>query len=367
MDCHDGSYLSGTVGTQTCAVCPSGCLTCDSNTNCFTCDTAAHYVFVGTLCNCRVGYSPGAGGVCSAVCGDSLVATEEECDDGNAGAGDGCDATCHVEPDYTCFAFPGDPSTCSYNKPLNLTINNITKVPGQNSLTLNLSIGPMLPNLSTLNFSSILSTNLPLSNPRVIVNPDGTLSITYDYNTTIDGSSLQLTVNPASADQSFFALPPSVIDIPLNSDDNLPLTYYNESVYEKEQQYDKAYKAGVGIAYGVLGVGLLCDKVNGVELFGVWQVAFLSLSTINHVQPFLAPLMKLGIVNGINSMVDFNSSTVPVRVSAIDYTAEFLQNVNYMLILVLADVLIGALVYLVGNFVPKYKEKMQDIGLRMLK
>lgn len=96
-------------------------------------------------------------------------------------------------------------------------------------------------------------------------------------------------------------------------------------------------------------------------------MAFLSLSTINKVQPFLAPLMKLGMVNGINSMVDFNSSAVPNRVSAIDYAAEFLHNVNYMLVLVLADLLIGTILYVVGSFVPKYKEKMQEVGLRMLK
>jgi len=40
----------------------------------------------------------------------AVVGTRCECDDGNTADGDGCDATCRVEPCWTCS---GDPSTCS--------------------------------------------------------------------------------------------------------------------------------------------------------------------------------------------------------------------------------------------------------------
>ena len=43
------------------------------------------------------------------VCGDGDVETNETCDDGNLGPGDGCDAACQVEPFYTCT---GEPSVC---------------------------------------------------------------------------------------------------------------------------------------------------------------------------------------------------------------------------------------------------------------
>ena len=43
------------------------------------------------------------GNVCVAnFCGDGVRAGGEECDDGNNGPTDGCDATCHVEAGYTC-------------------------------------------------------------------------------------------------------------------------------------------------------------------------------------------------------------------------------------------------------------------------
>jgi cysteine-rich repeat protein len=46
----------------------------------------------------------------SASCGDSVVQAGEQCDDGNTASGDGCSATCQIEPCYTCT---GQPSVCT--------------------------------------------------------------------------------------------------------------------------------------------------------------------------------------------------------------------------------------------------------------
>ncbi len=43
------------------------------------------------------------------VCGDSVITAPEECDDGDADPGDGCDANCEVEDGFDCT---GEPSTC---------------------------------------------------------------------------------------------------------------------------------------------------------------------------------------------------------------------------------------------------------------
>ncbi len=40
------------------------------------------------------------------VCGDSLHDLDEGCDDGNLVAGDGCDATCQLEPGWSCIPGP---------------------------------------------------------------------------------------------------------------------------------------------------------------------------------------------------------------------------------------------------------------------
>lgn len=46
----------------------------------------------------------------TAVCGDSAITGLERCDDGNATPGDGCGATCQIEPGFACT---GQPSTCT--------------------------------------------------------------------------------------------------------------------------------------------------------------------------------------------------------------------------------------------------------------
>ncbi|WP_431603497.1 DUF4215 domain-containing protein [Corallococcus macrosporus] len=43
-------------------------------------------------------------------CGDGAISPREECDDGNTTAGDGCNATCGIEPGYGCT---GAPSACA--------------------------------------------------------------------------------------------------------------------------------------------------------------------------------------------------------------------------------------------------------------
>jgi cysteine-rich repeat protein len=50
-----------------------------------------------------------------AICGDGSVDSPELCDDNNTTAGDGCDATCQVEPGFSCV---GEPSVCVELGPL---------------------------------------------------------------------------------------------------------------------------------------------------------------------------------------------------------------------------------------------------------
>jgi fibro-slime domain-containing protein len=45
---------------------------------------------------------PPGGGGCTTKCGDGLILSGEECDDGNAVSGDGCSAACKVEDGFTC-------------------------------------------------------------------------------------------------------------------------------------------------------------------------------------------------------------------------------------------------------------------------
>ncbi|CAJ1437050.1 unnamed protein product [Effrenium voratum] len=61
-------------------------------------------------CQVEAGYTCGTGegvtaglSLCTPICGDSLLRAPEQCDDGNAGKGDGCDETCQLEQGYQCW------------------------------------------------------------------------------------------------------------------------------------------------------------------------------------------------------------------------------------------------------------------------
>ena len=54
----------------------------------------------------------GSPSVCTPECGDATLDAGEECDDGDTAGGDGCSASCTVETGYTCV---GQPSVCTKN------------------------------------------------------------------------------------------------------------------------------------------------------------------------------------------------------------------------------------------------------------
>lgn len=102
--------LSACDGTQPPAPppepsCPAGQVLCSgacvdttaSNEHCGACGNAC-----GSGLTCTTGQ-------CRSVCGDGLLRAPESCDDGNTTPGNGCSATCTVEPGFSCS---GEPSTC---------------------------------------------------------------------------------------------------------------------------------------------------------------------------------------------------------------------------------------------------------------
>ena len=65
----------------------------------------------GDGCDATCAIEPGsschdAPSLCTAGCGDGTLGEGEQCEDGNSTAGDGCSATCTVEPGYVCAGTP---------------------------------------------------------------------------------------------------------------------------------------------------------------------------------------------------------------------------------------------------------------------
>jgi len=79
-----------------------------------TCDDADTDSGDGCSATCAIepGYScHDAPSICSAGCGNGTLGEGEQCDDADTDSGDGCSATCTVEPGYVCAGTPL--STCT--------------------------------------------------------------------------------------------------------------------------------------------------------------------------------------------------------------------------------------------------------------
>ncbi len=64
-----------------------------------------------SFCDKEPGFDcTGTPSVCTTTCGDGIAAGTEQCDDGGLSDGDGCDSFCNEESGYDCS---GTPSTCS--------------------------------------------------------------------------------------------------------------------------------------------------------------------------------------------------------------------------------------------------------------
>ncbi|MDI3290033.1 DVUA0089 family protein [Polyangium sp. 15x6] len=108
-DCKSGVCTGNVCQTATCtdtvkngaetdADCGGGtCQTCDLGKGCLVNGDCTSNICAGNVC-------------VVSLCGDGLLTGAETCDDGNAVAGDGCDAACATEVGWLCA---GAPSACT--------------------------------------------------------------------------------------------------------------------------------------------------------------------------------------------------------------------------------------------------------------
>jgi fibro-slime domain-containing protein len=120
--CDDGNAVSGDGCTATCAqlegdyVCPTPGESCVSTVKCGdkkistgeTCDDGQATPKAGDGCDASCQLEPGwlcanPGEPCqAALCGDKIIAGNEQCEDGNAMSNDGCSDTCQLEDGFVC-------------------------------------------------------------------------------------------------------------------------------------------------------------------------------------------------------------------------------------------------------------------------
>lgn len=360
--CAAGTYLDRV--TLVCAACQFTCLTCNgpSSTNCQSCDPLNSRTLVGTACPCVSGYNdvgvalcvapPGtcnfgyqydtSTGTCLEICGDARVFTLP-CDDGNLLEGDGCSATCTVETNYTCaFGSPNTPSVCSYNQPVRFTLINTQKKLASNQVQFDFTVEPPLSPLRKLDFSTVISTTLQDSAQLSFAyDGNGSLMVTAQYNSSIQGRKVSLVFSPSDTQGMFFATPNSSLGFSVEPTNNLAADYYDDGVYSTMGAMNIACYALLGLSLACFAAGLIAGKFIGVEAVGVVQAAFLGLACVEYLPPLLAPLAGIGAVNGYNMPLG-DAGTLPYRIGILGFGAALSHSLNISLVILALPMLVAA-------------------------
>ena len=192
---------------------------------------------------CCTGYAySSATKTCVEVCGDGLL-FDYACDDGNTANGDGCSATCQIEPSYVCVNGSANTSSvCYYNGSVVVAVASAIKDPTSNSLALSYTISPIQPVLSVINGTD-LQPFITVSNPAATVTSaiydpaTGTVNVQVSYNASLQGQALNLNFNPPNTPVG--ALLPDISGKWVVSPTNhMSATYYPQSTYEKVRQLE---------------------------------------------------------------------------------------------------------------------------------
>lgn len=219
-----------------------------------------------------------------------------------------------------------------------------------------LSVSPVLSFVNNLNFSQILSTNLKgMGNINFSYDNYGVLTVTVDYNQSLQNSTVQLMLSPSVSGSGItFAMPNTNFEFMVSPTNNLAANFLDQGTYQTINTIDTCFKVVTYATLAFFVLGLFTSKFIGIEMIGVVQVAYISLLMINLLHPFLEPIKFINLVNGPNTAFQNDrlslTNPLPNRITALEFLPPLAYSVNYSLILLLFPPLFSLIFYLVAKY-----------------
>ena len=294
----------GVTSIGTCSTCPiDGCQTCTNLSACSVCKSS--YMKIGVLCyTCPTSCTCGgytlpkySNGDCSTVCGDGIVIFPYEgCDDGNTKSGDGCSSTCQVESLSTCS---GQPSTCYFTSTLTgVLVSSAVSSTSCNVITFNFQITPFLSLFSnpSINWTAAIApqnTSILYSTVSSSYS-NGVISETFTFNKNIQNLNLTFKINPIALLSSTYLLytVSSTFSFAVVPSNNIPAVYLSDATCSNIPATEKFTIAQESISYVGLLLSTISCKIVGLEMFGVLQLSYFSLSNYDYVPPALMGMLQ---------------------------------------------------------------------------
>ena len=185
----------------------------------------------------------------------------------------------------------------------------------------------------------------------------GTVGYRFKYTGNIVGARVKFLFTPKLmnvADVAYVPLYPVRFNI-TDSINSVQLKYREDSVCKAKEVVNNYIDTAEYASYGVLILSALPCKIVGLELFGVMQISFLSLGSMDQLNPIMSSFTKLSSTNGFKFNIDKNEPTntrrlqtsalTPNRVQTIGYASNFIRNCNFMLILTASIMVISFILY----------------------
>jgi hypothetical protein len=246
---------------------------------------------------------------------------------------------------------------------------SISKVPDENAIDILLELSPSELTLwDTVDFADIIyaSSPVPISNYKVTRNLNGTVTVTVQYAGDIQGKPIYVTVDPSKSNNPIFRLSHSSnATILVNPGNNQAAYNYPDYAYRLQSIISKVGSALSLAALGVFALGVISGKMVGVEMMAVIQISFLSLMTLDGLNPCFAAISSLKFVNGYNELSRLTSITdlfLPIPPKFIGLFSFFVNNLNFTLAIIVIPLLVAAVAFILSKTALKTNPRILTVA-----
>lgn len=181
---------------------------------------------------------------------------------------------------------------------LSASINyvGVTKVSTSNTVQIVYNVSPKdLPAFSSLDWKTVVAeqSNLGLKVTAVTFDSStGAVTFTADYAQSLNDQTAQLSFQfPPSA--PFDLLNATAVSVKLTTDNNLSLEVYSDDEYGSAAMVKTVATAASLLGLVMFLFGAFAGKLIGIELIAVFQISFLSLTTLENLSPSFESLSAL--------------------------------------------------------------------------
>lgn len=183
------------------------------------------------------------------------------------------------------------------------------------------------------------------------------VKFTADYTQPLNEKTAQLSFTfPPTA--PFDLLNSTTATVKLTADNNLSLEVYSEDDYSSAALVKTLATAASLLALAMFLFGAFAGKLIGIELIAVFQISFLSLTTLENLSPSFESLSMLAYSCGF-AVKNIQPSTAKVgrRFNPLSLKAPFLENYNVTAVMIVLPLILSLIFWLVNRLKHKGESK----------